>query len=150
MEVEQAFCNLGNKQLIINSLASTTMKKLFLLFAVPIVYAGCSDSKTEVELAKQHILDSINSAANINRVVDSMNALANPEMLGIENGAVIIDPATGKPVANSSVSNTQQSANSQTAETTVSSGNSGQATHADTKDNTTTASTGSTSTEKKR
>lgn len=127
------------------------MKKIISMIAVSIVFTACSDSKTEVELAKQHLLDSINAAANMDRVVDSMNTLVNPGAAGIESNNIIINPETGLPMPNPAVANTDGATG------TVESSNSGtqggspnQSTQTDSKGNTSTASTGTTTADKKK
>lgn len=126
------------------------MKTILTTIAVTMIFTACSDSKTEVELAKQHILDSINAASNMNRVVDSMNALNSTEMLGTDNAGVVIDPSTGKPVTSPSVTHNADGTTAQTSQGTTPAENSGQSTQADTKENTSTASTGNTTTDKKK
>lgn len=90
------------------------MRKIFPIVAISIVFCACSNSKNEVELAKDHLLDSVNAANNVNRVIDSMNALVNSNGTGIESQSMTVNPATGEQVSNPSVPMTNQTSSGNT------------------------------------
>ena len=72
------------------------MKTTVSILAMAFVFVACNDSKTsDVEMVKQHIMDSVNAANAVNRAVDSVNQLANSVNAGIETSSMTINTQGG-------------------------------------------------------